>query len=181
MAVGWFYAISWDFFHPPHADYCPNLFEEVVRIANQLFAVEAVWLFVACGQLLVFYHQTIVEDLRRSSTRLLALTTTSSSKIYLEPDQRTTELISRKIFPILSVMKDLQEATHLLHSRFCTMLMANCLLSVVVILTSFYYGVEHLEDDLLMSCWEAFDFLESFLRLWIICGTADYIRQSVSY
>ena len=90
------------------------------------------------------------------------------------------EYASTQTFELLRYLKQLYYASDLLHHRFGTMLMANCILSFIVILTSSYYVIEYIDKYPVLSCWNGTDVLDSFIRLWLVCHTADRMRRAVN-
>lgn len=73
----------------------------------------------------------------------------------------------------------LQEASRYLHGRLHWLLMINCCLVVVVMFTSLFYVTISNFSIVSVSCWDVFCTAEMFLRLVLICHTADTLTDSV--
>ena len=130
---------------------------------NQWFTVLPVWIFAICGELIVFYFNKIAFNLNA----IVQMKSESASK-------ETT-------FKILRSLKQIYYASDLLHHRFSTALITNCLLSFIVMLTSSYNVIEYIRDKyIVVPCWDGMDVLDSFIRFWLVCHTADRIRGAVS-
>ena len=125
-----------------------------------------VWIFAICGELVVFYFNTIVFHLK-----LIAL---SKNMAQMEGSVR------KQTFEILSSLKQIYYASDLLHHRFSTMLMANCFFSLIVMLTSSYYVIEYKDKTILIPCWDGLDVLDSFIRFCLVCHASDRMREAVN-
>jgi hypothetical protein len=79
----------------------------------------------------------------------------------------------------------LGEAKRQLFRDFRSMLMMNCCLSVVNIVTCSYFSINRffvsIHNYWVVVVWDMSDTLEFTFRLWLICHTADRIRSSVCY
>ena len=158
------FAVFWEISNPFWPIVWFATIQNLIRIfGNQWFTVLPVWIFAVCGELIVFYLNKIAFNLKAIAQMKIA----SVSK-------ETT-------FEILRSMKQIYYASNLLHHRFSTTLITNCLLSFIVMLTSSYNVIEYISDKyVVIPCWDGMDVLDSFTRFWLVCHTADRIRGAVN-
>ena len=124
-----------------------------------------VWIYVTCGEIVVFYSQMMAGQLQLFSM--------------LDQDARNRQ--SQQTFVILQYLRQLYFATHLLYRRFSAMLLASCFSSFLTMLTSSYYLIESIKSKyVVVSCLDGFNVFDSFVRFFLICYTTDRIRKSVS-
>ena len=167
LYINWLFSIVWEISNPFRPALWFATVQSLIRIlADQWFAVLPVWIFAICGELVVFYFNTIVFHLK-----LIAL---SKSMAQMEGSVR------KQTFEILSSLKQIYYASDLLHHRFSTMLMANCFFSLIVMLTSSYYVIEYKDKTILIPCWDGLDFLDSFIRFCLVCHASDRMREAVN-
>lgn len=89
--------------------------------------------------------------------------------------------VAQQTFFTLASLKQLYLATNLLYSQMNVMLMANCFLVVILMLTSSYYAISYFfEGNFMGGCWDATDVIDSFIRFWLMCHIADTVRSAVS-
>lgn len=111
----------------------------------------AVWIYILFARSIIVYN------------RLIALTLPSSDRLV----DNMADLFS------------LQKASRDLHQRMCWILTINCCSTVIFMFTSFFYlSVNHF-TTLPISLWDLFSPMEMFLRLALICHTADRLTDCV--
>lgn len=136
--------------------------------ANHWFSVVPVWIYYICGQLHVFYVQKMV--VRLNLLNELSRNTTTVHRI-----------VSPRSFTILRSLTQLYSAAELLHHRFSTMLMINSCSTLISMFSASYYLIESFrQGDMIMLCRDSSDMITSFIRFWLMCHTADRIREAVS-
>ena len=87
----------------------------------------------------------------------------------------------QRIFDILRYLKQLYLASDLLHRHFSTILMVNCFVTFLTMLTSAYYVIEFIPSGYVpMVFLDSSDVVDSFIRFWLICHTSDLIRETVN-
>lgn len=166
MNVYVFFNTSWDISHPTRSFNWLETFQNNFRMFRHCVTIAPVWIFAACGQLLVIYTEDII-------TNLKLLTTVTMKGSYQDLAQQT--------FAVLRPLKQIYSATYWVQRYFSTMLLANCYLVVNFMLTSSYYVIEYIGRRLiLVACWDACFVIEGFIRFWFICHVADRMRQTVS-
>jgi len=164
-------AFSWELMHPKRKEDWSYIIEIVILKFTTLFTLMALFLFVFCGQLLVVYHRKIMEKLKIMISKEMI-------DQNLEDNYSSDELWS-----ILSHFRILCEAKRQLFRDFRSMLLMNCCLSVVNLVTCSYFAINRffmsIQNYWLVVVWDISDALEFTFRLWLICHTADRIRSSV--
>ncbi len=168
--LNWLFSIYWELFHPTRPATWWNITQNLIRIfGNQWFSVLPVWIFVVCGELVVLYFKRIESNLEQ-----LNLSAQNMGGYFDKPANH------QQTFAILLSLKQLYFAADLLHLRFGIMLISNCILCFVTMLTSSYYVIEYMLDKfVVVTCWDGSDVLDSFIRFWLICHTADRMRGAV--
>lgn len=147
----------------------PFAIQNFIRLAaNHWFSVVPVLIYCICGQLHVFY-------LQKMAVRLNLLTIVSRNT------RTVNRIVSLRSFTILGSLKQLYLAADLLHRRFNIMLMVNSCSTVITMFSSSYYSIEFLrQGNMVMLCRDSSDMIASFIRFWLMCHTADRIRETVS-
>ncbi len=152
---------------PQRTDSWFYLLELVILNFTTMFTLMALFLFVLCGHLFVIFHKKTVEELK--------LLLNSKWVNYRSSDEL--------IWSLLSHFRILCEAKRQLFYDFRPMLMMNCCLSVINILTCAYYSIYcpffYIQLLGAIVVWDICDTLEFIFRLWLICHTVDQIRASV--
>ncbi|KAK4016644.1 hypothetical protein OUZ56_031606 [Daphnia magna] len=145
------------------------LFESYIKLfANHWFSVVPVWIYYICGQLHVFYVQKMV--VRLNLLNELSRNTTTVHRI-----------VSPRSFTILRSLTQLYSAAELLHHRFSTMLMINSCSTLISMFSASYYLIESFrQGDMIMLCRDSSDMITSFIRFWLMCHTADRIREAAA-
>ena len=127
-----------------------------------------IWIFAIYGELVVFYFNKIAFNLK-----VIALSNNMA--------QMEGESVSKETFEMLRSMKQIYYASDFLYHRFSTMLITNCFLSFSVMLTSSFYVIEFIRDKyIVIPCWDGIKVLDSFIRFWLACHTADRMRGAVN-
>ena len=127
-----------------------------------------VWIFIICGQLYLFYVKKLIEKL--NFVYLVA----KNSKVI------KCQIITQRTFGILLSLKQLYLAADLLHRHFSTILMVNCFVTFLTMLTSAYYVIEFIPSGYVPVVFlNSSDVVDSFIRFWLICHTSDLIRETV--
>ena len=126
-----------------------------------------VWIFIICGQLYLFYVKKLIEKLN------LIYVVAKNSKVIKR------QIITQRTFGILLSLKQLYLAADLLHRHFSTILMVNCFVTFLTMLTSAYYVIEFIPSGYVMVGLDLSDVFESIIRFWLICHTSDLIRETV--
>ena len=127
-----------------------------------------VWIFIICGQLYLFYVKKLIEKL--NFVYLVA----KNSKVI------KCQIITQRTFGILLSLKQLYLAADLLHRHFSTILMVNCFVTFLTMLTSAYYVIEFIPSGYVpMVFLDSSDVVDSVIRFWLICHTSDLIRETV--
>jgi hypothetical protein len=127
-----------------------------------------VWIFIICGQLCIFYTRELITNLN-----LFCAMVRNAGVI-------PSRTVAQRTFSNLRSLKQLYLAADLLHRHFSTILVVNCFLTFITMLTSSYYVIEFSQRGFVaIVCWEASHVLDSFVRFWLICHTSDRIRESV--
>ncbi len=162
--------MHWELFHPTRVFNWPDAIQNIFRsITHKWFVVLPIWIYVICGELVVFYFHRITCQLKLLNMAVRNLRT--NQKLFL----------NMQTFIVLRPLKELYLATDLLHRRLSRMLLANCCMSFVIMLTSSYYVIEYIREKYFMvACWDGFDVFDSFLRYFLICHTTDRIREAVT-
>jgi hypothetical protein len=128
-----------------------------------------VWIFIICGQLYLFYVKKLIEKLN-----LVYLVAKNSSKVI------KCQIITRRTFDILRTLKQLYLAADLLHRHFSTILIVNCFLTLTMMFCAIYYVIEFIPSGYVAAvCLDSSDFVDYFIRFWLICHTSDLIRETV--
>ena len=128
-----------------------------------------VWIFIICGQLYLFYVKKLIEKLN------LIYVVAKNSKVI------KCQIITQRTFGILLSLKQLYLAADLLHRHFSTILMVNCFVTFLTMLTSAYYVIEFIPSGYVpMVFLFSSDVVDSFIRFWLICHTSDLIRETVN-
>jgi len=139
-----------------------NLIQNTIRKFNTLFTLVAVWLFYISGLLFVIYHKEMVKDLNRLASL------------------RVHQKSNKDLWIVLNHFRILRRARQQLFYDFRFMVMMNCCLSVVNILTCSYYTIDYFNSSFwYVLWWDLSDVLEFIFRFWLICQTSDHIRSSV--
>lgn len=157
-------AVCWEVVDPQRTDSWFYLLELAILKFTTMFT--ALFLFVLCGQLFIIFHKKTVEELK--------LLLNSKWVNYRSSDEL--------IWSLLSHFRILREAKRQLFYDFRPMLMINCCLSVINILTCAYYSIDlffFTSNYWVIVMWDICDTLEFIFRLWLICHTVDHIRASV--
>ena len=127
-----------------------------------------VWIFIICGQLYLFYVKKLIEKL--NFVYLVA----KNSKVI------KCQIITQRTFGILLSLKQLYLAADLLHRHFSTILMVNCFMTFITMLTTTYNVIEFFQrGNMVLFCWDSSDVMDSFIRFCLICHTSDRIREAV--
>ncbi|KZS15329.1 Uncharacterized protein APZ42_019132 [Daphnia magna] len=147
----------------------PFAIQNFIRlVANHWFSVVPVLIYCICGQLHVFY-------LQKMAVRLNLLTIVSRNT------RTVNRIVSLRSFTILGSLKQLYLAADLLHRRFNIMLMVNSCSTVITMFSSSYYSIEFLrQGNMVMLCRDSSDMIASFIRFWLMCHTADRIRETAA-
>ena len=127
-----------------------------------------VWIFIICGQLYLFYVKKLIEKLI-----FVYLVAKNSNKVI------KCRIITQRTFNILRTLKQLYLAADLLHRHFSAILMVNCFVTFLTMLTSAYYVIEFIPSGYVMVGSDLIDVVESIIRFWLICHTSDLIRETV--
>ena len=161
------FAMYWELVHPNRMEDWFYITGAVLLKFTTMFTLMALFLFVLCGQLLIVYHKTIVNELG-----LLLY----SKRVQLEHH-------SEDIWFLLSQFRIVCVAKRQLFHDFRSMLMMNCFLSVVNIITCSYYVINNFftTNNWAVVTWDICDTLEFIFRLWLICHTTDEIRSTVGF
>jgi hypothetical protein len=132
------------------------------------FAVIPVWIFIICSQLYLFYVKKLIEKL--NFVYLVA----KNSKVI------QCQIITERTFDILRSLKQLNLAADLLHRHFSTILIVNCFLTLTMMFCAIYYVIEFIPSGYVAAvCLDSSDFVDYFIRFWLICHTSDLIRETV--
>ena len=169
LYANWLFDVFWEISSPFWPILWFAIIQNLIRIfANQWFTVLPVWIFAIFGELIVFYLKKIAFNLKA-----IAL---SKNMVQMNSESASTDT-----FEILRSMKQIYYASNLLHHRFSTTLITNCLLSFIVMLTSSYNVIEYISDKyVVIPCWDGMDVLDSFTRFLLVCHTVDRIRGAVN-
>lgn len=163
------FSISWDLIHPTRPFYWLETVQNLIGILSLWITATPVWIFASCCQLLVIYFKGLATELESLIENNIEKTNGGQNLGY-----RTIEA--------LQPLKQLYLATKVLHQRFSAMLMANCYITSLFILTSTYYVIDYIRaSKVLVTCWDASFVVDSFIRFWVICHGADRVRDAVSY
>ena len=128
-----------------------------------------VWIFIICGQLYLFYVRKITDKLN-----LFYFATKNAIGI------QSQIIIHHRTFAILRSLKQLYLAADLLHRHFSTILMVNCFMTFITMLTTTYNVIEFFQrGNMVLFCWDSSDVMDSFIRFCLICHTSDRIREAV--
>ncbi|KAI9557573.1 hypothetical protein GHT06_017401 [Daphnia sinensis] len=147
----------------------PLLIQNHIRlISMHWFSVVPVWIYYICGQLHVFYVQKMVVRLNLLN-ELSRNTKTAQHRMHH----------CARSFTILRSLKQLYSAAELLHRRFSTMMMINSCYTLISMFSSSYYSIEFLrQEDRILLCRDSSYLIASFFRFWLMCHTADQIRET---
>ena len=170
LYANWLFAVLGEISNPFRSILWFAIIQNLIRIfANQWFTVLPVWIFAIYGELIVFYFNKLASNLKVSAL--------SKNMAQMEGDS-----VRKDTFEMLRSMKQIYYASDLLHHRFSTMLITNCFLSFIVMLISTFYVIEYVVDKIYIGVpwWDGMDVLDSFLRFWLVCHTADRMRGAVN-
>ncbi len=121
-----------------------------------------VWIFVICSQLYLFYVRKLIDKLN----------------VFNFVAKNNTNI--QRIFDILQSLKQLYLAADLLHRHFSTILMVNCFMTFITMLTTTYNVIDFFQrGNMVLFCWDSSDVIDSFIRFCLICHTSDRIREAV--
>ena len=121
-----------------------------------------VWIFVICSQLYLFYVIKLIDKLN----------------VFNFVAKNNTNI--QRIFDILQSLKQLYLAADLLHRHFSTILMVNCFMTFITMLTTTYNVIDFFQrGNMVLFCWDSSDVIDSFIRFCLICHTSDRIREAV--
>jgi hypothetical protein len=124
--------------------------------------VVPVWIFVICSQLYLFYVRKLIDKLN----------------VFNFVAKNNTNI--QRIFDILQSLKQLYLAADLLHRHFSTILMVNCFMTFITMLTTTYNVIDFFQrGNMVLFCWDSSDVIDSFIRFCLICHTSDRIREAV--
>lgn len=153
-------SFCWDLIETHQENWLSLVIENAIRKFCSMFTLWSIWIFFYCGQLLVIYHKNISKELTQMVT--------------------TGIREKENLWFLLSHFSVLGQAKRHLFKNLQMMLITNCFLSVVNMLTCSYYTIEFMASPYWIGTWwDLSDVLEFTFRLWLICHTADQIRSSV--
>lgn len=136
--------------------------QDMITIVNEMCSSISVMIFVIFGRLLIIYNFSIAKRLKYC--------------LEMNARQQFKEIVSS-----LHVLKQLQEASTLLHRRFGFILLAICGLTIISVVNSVYFVVRSSSGgDYISPCWDISFLAENVVRLFLVCRTSDCIRLSVS-
>ncbi len=136
-------------------------------LLSNSFTAIPVWVFLICSQLYIFYTRKLIANLK-----LLYFVVRNATV--------PSQTVAQRTFAHLRSLKQLYLAADLLHRHFSTILVVNCFLTFITMLTSSYYVIEFIQRGyVVIVCWEVSTVLDSFVRFWLICHTSDRIRETV--
>ncbi len=158
-------------FNPGRTFNWPDVILRISRsITHKWFISLPVWIYLICGELVIFYYQRITNQLKLLCT-MAARDLITNQKNFL----------NMQFLKLLRPFNELYLATDLLHRRLSLMLLINCYLSFVIMLTSSYYTIEYISEKYYMgACWNGFDVFDSFLHYFLIFHTTDRLREAVT-
>lgn len=168
LIINWTFNIYWELSHPTRPFVLADAIQNSIRIfGNQWFTALPIWIFTICGQLLVVYFEQLGTHLKEITKQ--------------ERQTSENQFGPQQTFVILRSLEQLYSATAFLHRRFQLMLVTNCCLNFVILLTSTYYAIDVIVSGLvIVRFWDAADVLDSFVRFLSICHISDQIRTAVS-
>ncbi len=168
--LDFFFLTQWEFSNSFWLFNWPDVIQSILRaITHKWYVALPVWIYVICGELVIFYFKRITCQLKLLYTTTRNITA-NHQKLFIHVE----------IFGLLRHLKELNLATDLLHRRLSSMLLGNCCMSFVIMLTSSYYAIEYIKEKYYIgACWDGFDVFDSFLRYFIICDTTDRMREAV--
>ena len=169
LYANWLFAVLGEISNPFRSILWFAIIQNLIRIfANQWFTVLPVWIFAIYGELIVFYFNKLASNLKVSAL----------SKNMAQMEGKS---VSKETVEMLRSMKQIYYASDLLHHRFSTMLIMNCFLSFIVMLTHSFYFIEYIRNKyIVIPCWDGMKVLDSFIRFWLACHTADRMRGAVN-
>ena len=111
-------------------------------------------IYAICAQILVIYYQQLAIQIEQNNKDI--------------------------VYSIQTFVR-LQNATDRLHDHFLFIMKLNTLFCIVNLIQTVYnlliYG---LGENILLITWNTFAAVDLFFRLWVICHSADYIRNAVN-
>lgn len=168
MVLNLYFGIRWEYCrHPTRKFQWLDATQNMMRMfANQWFTVIPILIFALSGELLVTYFESISANLKL----LIAYNAKSQSPP-----------VANKTSVLLQPLKPLFLAISLLHRHLNAVLMINCFLAFISMLTCSYYSIEHIrEGRVIAACWDVTDIVDSFARYWAMCHISDRMREAVS-
>lgn len=167
LVLNWYFGIYWELFHPTRKFNWLDTIQNTIRItANQWFTVLPVWLYAILGELLIVYFTSIARNLQLLHTLM---------------PKFQSQTVAKQISIVLRPLKPLYLAINLLTCYLNSVLMINCFLSFILMLICSYSAIIHFEDgEVRAACWDALDVVDSFVRYWLVCHTADRMGKAVS-
>lgn len=156
----------WELHHPSRHFVFVDAIQNTIRVfGDQWFTVIPIWIFVIFGQLLVVYLKTL----------------TCNLNVIKAQEVKPFENAAHQALVVLRSLEQLYSATNFLHRRFRLVLMANCCLIFIVMLTSAYYAIDSFSKSLIVvGFWSISNVLDPFTRFLAMCHISDQIRIAVS-
>lgn len=132
----------------------------IIWTQNLNYTLSAAWIYTLCARTIVIYYLRIADELQRLVRK------------------DCDYCLDKEMVKCLNMFKHLSQATRFLHNRLQLILLINCyclvanLIYLMYFVTRFYFW-----DSFINDC---FSLVEGICRLFLICHSADSIRNSVS-
>lgn len=167
MLIHWGLAIGWEVFHPYRTlDWNRIVAKWFVLTTGLLSALSPLAVFTLFGNLVTLYFRVIETDL-----------------LPLERNSRTSaQLNADKISATMHNIKLLNDFARLLHSRFDVLIVLIVCWSFISLIAASYYLVEYTfyMQNVLGVVWDAYQMVEYYTRLVVICHSVDGIHSAVT-
>jgi hypothetical protein len=136
-------------------------FQSLIILTQSLnYTLSAAWIYTLCARTIGIYYLGIADELQRLARK------------------DCDHCLDNEMVRCLNMFKHLSQATRFLHSRLELILLINCyclvanLIYLMYYVTRFYFWKSFIIDG--------FSLVEGICRLFLICHSADSIRNSVS-
>lgn len=161
--------VYWELGHPTRSFYWLDFMQNILKsLGNSCFTIVTVWIFFICGQFVVLNFESIEIYL----------------KILKSKNARTRkrEWMAGEILKTLCSTKQLNSASCFLHRCFALILLATCLLTSIVLLTSSYFFIVNFNGgrNKLLTLWDGISALNAFINFCLMCHISDRMRQAVT-
>lgn len=136
-------------------------FQSLIILTQSLnYTLSAAWIYTLCAKTIVIYYLRIVDELQRLVRK------------------DCDYCLDKEMVKCLNMFKHLSQATRFLHNRLQLILLINCYCLVANLIYLMYFVTRfYVWGSFIIDC---FSLVEGICRFFLICHSADSIRNSVS-